>query len=151
MDFFSKTKVLLLLLFALSTLILFSLTSARHLRKEDKIMRRGTKKKHNCNNTTKDHKVKCKDKLELCEKHAELQNTKPGTIVSGSRPGGLHGKHDKTRHGTNKKHNNNSATKYRETKCQDERTKCEMQAKVAKGKSFYFFLLCKLPNKSRRL
>lgn len=149
MDFFSKTKVLSFLLFALSAMILFSLTSARHLRKEDKIIRHGTKKKHNCNNTTKDHKVRCRDKLKLCKKQAELHNVKLGTIVTGSRSGRLHGKHGKTRDGTNKKYSNNFTTKDRETKCQDERTKCEMQAKVAKGKSLYFFLSCKLLNKSR--
>ncbi|XP_015776137.1 PREDICTED: endothelin-converting enzyme 1-like [Acropora digitifera] len=132
MDFFSKTKVLSLLLFALSTMILFSSTSARHLRKEHKIIRHGTKKKQNCNNTTKDHKVRCRDKLKLCKKQAELHNVKLGTIVAGSRPGRLHAKHEKTRGGTNKKYSNNFTTKDRETKCHHERTKCEMQAKVAK-------------------
>lgn len=149
MDFFSKTKVLSLLLFALSTMILFSSTSARHLRKEHKIIRHGTKKKQNCNNTTKDHKVRCRDKLKLCKKQAELHNVKLGTIVAGSRPGRLHAKHEKTRGGINKKYSNNFTTKDRETKCHQERTKCEMQAKVAKGKSFYSFLLSKLLNKSR--
>ena len=139
MDFFSKTKDLSLLLFALSTMILFSSTSARHLRKEHKIIRHGTKKKQNCNNTTKDHKVRCRDKLKLCKKQAELHNVKLGTIVAGSRPGRLHAKHEKTRGGTNKKYSNNFTTKDRETKCHHERTKCEMQAKVAKGKSFYSF------------
>ena len=127
MDCLSKKKLLRVLLFALSTLTIFSFTSGRYLGKIDTTPHE-TKENYNCSKTLQDHQAKCRNEMNLCEKQAGLSKAKPTiqpeTSLSGSRHGKKLFKSNKTEHGAND----------HKKKCRDEMSKCEMQGKVAKGK-----------------